>query len=238
MCGRFARYSDVSLLASLMGLDAPVAEHARSGRARYNIAPTAPVWVFHRLGADRATGADQVHWGYRPAWALHNPKLPRVHNADFQSAPRKPYYADMWRAGCRVIVPADGWYEWTELDGCQTPFLISRPDGPCYFAGLTNWRPDGATLPPGHGLVLLTDDAAGGVVAPDSRRPVVLAAEDALTWLDPLSTPHSAAELLASERLDTARFQWWPVSRDVGRATVDHAELIRPRQQPIRWPNA
>ncbi|BDB29509.1 SOS response-associated peptidase family protein (plasmid) [Cupriavidus sp. P-10] len=105
MCGRFARYSDIALLAGLMGLDAPVAEHAL-GRARYNIAPSTQVWTFHRLGADRGPRADQIRWGYRPVWAHDNPKPPTVPNADPLGLPTKRYYADMWRNGCRVIALA------------------------------------------------------------------------------------------------------------------------------------
>lgn len=227
MCGRFSQYSDTRLFAGLMGLEPPVAEHAAGGRPRYNVAPQTPVWTFHRLGQERSASADLVRWGYKPAWAHDRPDLPMVINARMEDIATKPYYRELWREGRRVIVPADGWFEWPVLGGNKVPHFITRRDGPCFFAGLSSWWPGDAPLPFGHGVVIITAKADGELTTVHDRRPLVLSAEDALTWLDPLSSPEQAGVLMEERLVPASAFVWWPVSPAVGNPRNDGVSLIR-----------
>jgi putative SOS response-associated peptidase YedK len=44
----------------------------------------------------------------------------------------------MWKSN-RVIVPADGWYEWVKKEGAKQPYFITPIDGePLHFAGLSS----------------------------------------------------------------------------------------------------
>lgn len=41
-----------------------------------------------------------------------------------------------------VIVPADGWYDWTGEKGHKQPWYIRlKADKPMFMAGITNWKP-------------------------------------------------------------------------------------------------
>ncbi|TFH84644.1 SOS response-associated peptidase, partial [Billgrantia azerbaijanica] len=55
----------------------------------------------------------------------------------------------------RCLVPADGWYEWLQVDGRKQPHYLARRDHePLWLAGIWTERPDGAP-----GCAILTEPA-------------------------------------------------------------------------------
>src|SRR5690606_26637247 len=85
---------------------------------KYNVPPgTRPV-ALHRLG-DGAEQADRLFWGYKPHWY----KRPALANANLTTVLRG---SGMWKPILpnRIIVPADGWYEWTGPKGDKQPWYI------------------------------------------------------------------------------------------------------------------
>jgi putative SOS response-associated peptidase YedK len=76
--------------------------------------------------------------------------------------------------------------------------------------------------------VIVTDDAAGGMVDVHARRPVALGAADARLWLDP-DVPYDQAEQIArTSELREDYFEWYPVSTDVNRPGRQDPALIEP----------
>ncbi|WUR14703.1 SOS response-associated peptidase family protein [[Empedobacter] haloabium] len=166
---------------------------------------------------------DDVHWGYQPCWAKG--KIPVAINTRREKITGE-YWAGLLKVGC-VIVPADGWYEWTGDNGEKQPWHIHRGDGGAlYFAGLA-----GATRPddehkPAEGFTIVTDDAQGGMVDVHDRRPIVFTAEDAKVWLDPETSPEHAEQLAREAALGPEQFEWFRVNRAVGNIRNQGPKLV------------
>ncbi|MFT0548178.1 SOS response-associated peptidase [Allopusillimonas ginsengisoli] len=192
-------------------------------RASPNVPPGTRPLVLHRLGGG-AEQANTLFWGYKPPWPGYtrgpasNARLDTVLKG---SRFWKPLLTK------RIIVPVDGWYEWTGEKGDKQPWFINPKDGhPILMAGITAWHP-GQELLAENGFAIITDDAAGGMVDIHDRRPICLGIEDALAWLDPKVPVDQALELLSTARPESA-FQWWEVTRKMGNSRYQIADSSEP----------
>ncbi|KAA0178847.1 SOS response-associated peptidase [Cupriavidus gilardii] len=227
MCGRITQFSDLRVFATAMGWDSTVAEHIVELVPRYNVAPQTRVWTFHQLNAEGRPSCDAVKWGYKPHWARDDRTKKSVINARIESVRANGYYRQLWPRGKRVIVPADGWYEWPIMDGVKRPHFISRRDGPCFFAGLADIS-DNADGMVDAGMVIITSDADGGLVDVHDRRPVVFNEADARLWLDPALLPDGAYQLMLTGMLPAGAFRWWEVAKEVGNVRNEGPWLTMP----------
>lgn len=191
--------------------------------ANYNCTPGMEHLLFRVL--DGVPTAEMVMWHYLSPWARKEGHPPAI-NAKREKL-LGGYYRPMMKTG-RVIVPADGWYEWTGKPGAKQPWYIkAKDDAPLFFAALTNHVPD-QDDPEGAGFVIVTDDAAGGMVDIHARRPVALSADDARMWMD-LDVPFDQAEQVArTSELREDYFEWYQVSKDVNRPGQHDEHLIAP----------
>lgn len=115
---------------------------------------------------------DDLHWGYRSAWAEASGKIPIAINTRLEKITNR-YWSPLLKRG-RVIVPANGWYEWTGDKGSKQPWHIHRAGGePSYLAGLANFQP-GSESKALSGFTIVTSDAEGGLLDVHDRRPLVL----------------------------------------------------------------
>ncbi|WP_035060153.1 SOS response-associated peptidase [Andreprevotia chitinilytica] len=198
----------------------------------YNLAPGTCPDVMHRLPEGKRC-IDTIRWGYRPAWAADRQMkdgkpYPVVINARAETVSTKPYYAPLWEAGRRVLVPADGWYEWPTTEAGKVPHYITRKDRePLFLAALTGFIPYTAGQDKHEaGFVILTQDSLGGMVDVHDRRPVVFGPEQADQWAD-LDTPIDRADhLMRHESLPGDVFEWWPVSQLVNNPKNNDPSLI------------
>jgi putative SOS response-associated peptidase YedK len=186
------------------------------------VAPGTRPLVLHRLD-DGAKHADWLFWGYCPPWFARG----TVTNACIDTLlGRGTFWRRLFEHG-RVIVPADGWYEWTGKKPQKQPWFIqARNQRPCLIAGITAWRPS-EEHSKHNGMALVTDDSAGGMVDIGDRRPVVLAADDALDWMDPATTIEEAKEILLAPRPESA-FEWYPVTPAVSNAQYQLPDACQP----------
>lgn len=248
MCGRYASFRATQDLADAFGVDPEdVADDAAGLPPSWNLAPTDPVRIVverpERL--DDGTHGDPVRslrlarWGLVPGWAKDPSIGSRLINARMETVADKPAFRKALAAR-RCLVPAEGWYEWTDpppgspRGTRKTPHWIHRSDGGLLaFAGLYEfWRdPDLADDDPHRWLVSMTI-VTGGAPADDpvigplhDRQPVILTADTWGTWLDPSVDAGSAAALLgAAPRGLTAVV----VSPAVSSVHNDGPELIAP----------
>src|SRR6185312_13636081 len=104
MCGRIRQARDDQYMETLHW--AP-RELSLEDRLRYNVPPGTRPLVLHRLG-DGGEHVDRLFWGYRPPWYKRGPASNARLDTVLKGSP-------FWRPllSRRVIVPADGWYEWT-----------------------------------------------------------------------------------------------------------------------------
>lgn len=228
MCGRITQHRSRRQYAAELGLPTEGDQFTRWLGDRnpfYNISPGTWPLVIHMIDSGRVE-TDVVKWGYRPAWAVEK-GFPSQINARVENAMTKPFYRELWRNG-RIIVPADGWFEWTGEKGRKQPWYIRlKSDRPMFLAALTDWQPYKVT-PPESGFVIVTASSDGGMVDVHDRRPVVLPPEDARRWIDN-TLPGEHAEMLARERSRPVdAFEWYRVSAAVNKGKADAPFLIEP----------
>jgi len=219
MCGRFALKALPSELITRFGLDEWV-----DFTPRYNIAPSLTVPVVRQDGAGRRSTV-MARWGLLPSWAKDGQGMPRPINAKSETAALKPMFRHAFRKS-RVLVPADGFYEWKTLAGKKQPYLIRMRDGLSFgMAGLLErWQgPDGEAL----SFAVLTTRPNQLMAQIHDRMPVIVKPEDYARWLDPeLSDVEELQGLLGPypERLMEA----YPVSRRVNYPKNDDTDLMAP----------
>jgi putative SOS response-associated peptidase YedK len=160
MCGRISfSFNRADLLATYSWLrDAPDEE------ARYNIAPTDPVFA---VGPDRV---EVVRWGI-------DGRKGGLFNIRSETALTRSYYHRLL-LGQRVLVPASHFYEWRAVGGRRWPIAVSRQDSRLLnLAGLLGeWEGQLATT-------ILTTFPNADIVPLHNRMPVVLNDDDAATWV-------------------------------------------------------
>jgi putative SOS response-associated peptidase YedK len=208
-------------------------------RARWNVAPTQPVLAVaaSKDGATRRLGS--LRWGLVPAKATSAKVAARMINARAETvATRWPFSRLIGRR--RVLIPADGYYEWKRLGDPATPkpakqpYYIHPADGrPLAFAGLWDvWRDvEGKPL---RTCTIVTTAANRATATIHDRMPVILPAPAWERWLAPRPLDDADLERLlapAPEDLLTA----YPVGDRVNSARNDGPELldrVRPAQAP------
>lgn len=224
MCGRFAQYQGIAdYLRELAAEQDVISGYDNEPLARYNVAPTAKVALFHQDG--ETLRADLVHWCWRPHWATDQPARP---NGRVEKVAHSPFYRAIWPH--RAICPIDGWFEWVDEGGPKKqPYFIRRRDGAPAFCASIGQLPTGDNTPSEHdGFVILTADSSGGMVDIHDRRPVVLAPELAREWLD-LATPKERAEQMMIQQGEPSEdFEWFKIDMAVGNVKNHNPELITP----------
>ena len=237
MYGRFEQSDTRKYYAKALGVDTGGAKWAGGDSVpQYNLIPGRPPLVFHMLSG--TIDSDYITWGYRmPNQAATN-KRPWI-NARVGKALTGRYFRHMFREG-RVIVPAGGWYEWTVEDGKKQSWYITRKiDAPLFMAGLANFKPYTQQAVE-VGFVIVTEDSGGGMVDIHDRKPVVLAPDDAMRWMDMKTTAEEAAFIAQTRSLPTDAFKWWRVSPQVNRPAPNNngKHLLVPLGMPTNENNA
>lgn len=232
MCGRISQYRLPMHYAQRMHLKNPfVLVDAADRRPGYNLSPgTHPLAIY----PDETIRA--VHWGYCPQWAIQK-KLPQTINARVATASTSAYFGVLWRKA-RILVPADGWFEWkseAQANGAEPlkqPYFVRRADDePMFLAALTSIQTEDDALVPGAGFVIVTAAADEGLVDVHDRRPLVFAADAARRWLDPALPPDELDTLGETGGVAASQFVWHRVTPDVNRAINDDPRLIEPLER-------
>ena len=146
-------------------------------------------------------------------------------NARTETMAEKPMFRDSFKRR-RCIIPASGFFEWTdEADGKQ-PHLFTAADGSpiLAFAGLWDRWIDPVTKEEILSCTVIVSGASEWMTPYHDRMPVLLRAGDFDAWLNgPLGADalRPAAESALRE---------WPVSRRVNRAGAGEQRLGHKRQ--------
>ncbi|MFM0265615.1 SOS response-associated peptidase [Paraburkholderia sediminicola] len=227
MCGRYSRgQKDLFYVEPLMSdaSDPRFRDRPEIFRPSWNVSPGTQQPI---IGPD---GPRLETWGFRPAWAVAR-KIPMMINARLDKATSSTWKA-LFKSG-RVLVPADGWYEWLPAAGKKQPYFIQANSGPpVYFAGLSSARPDvpksDAAAGVVFGFVLVTAPAESGMLDVHDRRPLVLTLEEAKVWLDPATTLEEALHLANNAGKSSDDFYWHKVSPGVNRTGNDSPSFNEP----------
>jgi putative SOS response-associated peptidase YedK len=245
MCGRYTLTIEAGDLAERFGVHVP-----EQYEPRYNAAPRQSLPVIRTSvdvedeyddaatatdgGARKTSGSDGTasdrelafcEWGLVPSWVDEPEDANRPINARSETVREKRSFRDGFERR-RCLVPADGFYEWTELGGGKQPYRVTLGDESAFaMAGIyAVWE----------GEIAQSSLAAFGASGDDDRRrrvesftvltcepndvvddlhhrmAVVLDRDDESTWLH--GDPDEAQSLL--EPYD-GEMRAYPVSRAV-----------------------
>lgn len=185
-------------------------------RSRYNVAPTQLVMTVAIERGERV--ARPTRWGIYAPWSSSGNLI----NARAEKLGSSKYWAPMLATG-RVLIPADGFYEWKAIGGRKVPYWFSRTDEcPFAFAGLVSTWTDPQDGEQRRGCVVLTTPPNDLIADLHDRMPAILAPGSEQSWLE--AEPAEALSVLnpLPSKLMTAR----PVSTIVNSADVDAPECI------------
>ena len=142
----------------------------------------------------------------------------------------KPAFREAWQRR-RCLIPASGFYEWSEpRGGRKRPYLIRTQAEPLLaLAGLwERWRtPTGEKL---ETCVIVTTDANAELVQIHERMPLLIPRDAQALWLDPRSSIEDALSL--AQRPPALEVQ--PVGLRVNDARNDDESLIAPVAETAR----
>jgi putative SOS response-associated peptidase YedK len=133
-------------------------------------------------------------WGLVPGWAKDAKIGYRMFNARSETLSEKPSFRTLLRRR-RCLIPADGFYEWKELDGEKYPFLFTLINQkPFTFAGLWDtWqKAEGEVL---YSCTLITTEPNELLAHYHNRMPVILGEDQRWQWLEDTSTEELKALL-------------------------------------------
>ncbi len=185
MCGRFTITDPNEAIA---GLFEAVPGNDLPPNPNYNVCPTNPVAVVTFDGGRRLRA---MRWGFIPAWYKTPNDGPLIINARADTVATKPAFRDAVRSR-RCIVPASGFYEWSEgQNGARLPWYFTRTDGkPMALAGIWQRWQDIDTV------AIVSTGAGTGMAGLHHREPVILEQADWPLWLGELG--HGAAVLMTA----------------------------------------
>jgi putative SOS response-associated peptidase YedK len=92
----------------------------------------------------------------------------------------------------RCLIPANGFYEWKNIQNKKEKFLFEPSNHFFYFAGISQTTPDGLS-----NFVILTTSPNNLVEEVHDRMPVMLDKEAAKKWLEPIATNSEFIQYLA-----------------------------------------
>lgn len=220
MCGRFILTSPGRALAEQFDLpQVPELE------PRYNIAPTQEVAVIRLGGDENCRQLTSLRWGLIPFWAKDATIGSRLINARSETLEQKPAFRSAFKSR-RLLIPANGFYEWKKTDGKKLPYLIELADRSLFaFAGLwEHWKTqDDSVL---ETCTIITTEANELIQPIHERMPVILDQKDYTAWLDPTPMLEQLEAILRPyppEEMDCH-----PVSTKVNKATYDAPDCIAP----------
>lgn len=222
MCGRFFR--DVSW-ATLREWYDLFGDTSSNLQPRYNIAPTQDVLI---IGKARVKGggvqreARWAHWGLVPSWAKDAKLASRMINARAETVVEKPAFRAAFKRR-RCLIPANGFYEWTQTESGKQPYNIHHTDGhPMTFAGL--WEENEEL---GIRSCTFLTTAANDFMKPlHHRMPLLLKPEQYELWLSHDAAVNDVKELLRP--YDADDLEAFPVSRAMNSPTNDDPDNIKP----------
>jgi putative SOS response-associated peptidase YedK len=225
VCGRFGLFVTPEVLEEYFGVERRVGAPALAPQARYNLTPGQAVAVVREHEGERRL--DALQWGLIPFWAKDANVGRRLVNARLDTVAVKPAFREAWQRR-RCLIPASGFYEWSEpRGGRKRPYFIRPRDEPLLaIAGLwERWRtPAGEKL---ETCVIVTTDANAQLVDIHDRMPLLIPRDAQALWLDPKSSIDQVLKL--AERPPTLDAR--PVGLRVNDPKNDDEALIVPVEE-------
>ena len=147
---------------------------------RYNVAPTQPIPIVRLEQGKRVLAL--ARWGFLPSWVKDPRTFSLLVNARGESVNDKPAFRNSMRRR-RCLVPAEGFYEWSDTRPRRPFFVRPKAGGPIAFAGLwETWTgPNGEEV---DTAAIVTTRSNRSLAAIHDRMPVIVPPEAFNLWLD------------------------------------------------------
>lgn len=199
MCGRFALTAPASTITEIFQIDV-----LPDVLPRYNVAPTTQVAVV--VEGDEGRELQSFRWGLIPFWAKDKKIGYRMLNARSETVSKKPAFRAAFKRR-RLLILADGFYEWHREGKKKLPHLIQLADGkPFAMAGLWERWVDPETEEEVRSCTIVTTGPNELMEPIHNRMPVILPPEHWDTWLDPeVQDPALLQEMLVPYPADGMR---------------------------------
>jgi putative SOS response-associated peptidase YedK len=218
MCARYVITSPAEAVRALFGY-----AELPNFPPRYNVAPTQPIPIVRLNDGKRSYAL--VRWGFLPSWVKDPRGFSLLINARGESVLDKPAFRNAIRRR-RCLLPADGFYEWSDATPRRPYFVRPKSGAPIAFAGLwETWcGPNGEEVD----TATIVTTQANRLLAPiHDRMPVIVPPDAFALWLDCANVDATTAIALFAPAAD-ALLECYPVSNAVNRASNDSPELILP----------
>jgi putative SOS response-associated peptidase YedK len=222
MCGRFTLHTPEARIREVFHL-----EHTEplGLTPRYNIVPSQDIPVVR----ESESGKEMVlaRWGLVPAWSKEPKTKYSTINARIETVAEKPTYRTPFKRR-RCLIPADGFYEWKEIDGHKIPHHIRMRDGGVFaFAGIWDrWEGDGEILDSCSIIVM----PANEVMRPlHERMPAIVAQAHHDLWLDSRMTEKDEVMKYLNSA-PSSGLKLHPVSTWVNSPKHDDERCIQPEE--------
>lgn len=217
MCGRFTQNYTWAEIHAMYNL---VPATPRNLQPRYNICPTQQVGVVTPDG-DNLTYAEMRWWLVPTWWKKDLKSVPATFNARAETVATKPMFRNAFKR-TRCLIPASGFFEWTEEDGKKLPWFISAKDGrPLTFAGLYDTWQDDKTGEKVQSCTIIVTSANMFMGEIHDRMPVILDEENWRLWL---AEPRQDLLVPANEN----KLQAWRVSTNVNASQYMGDDTMKP----------
>jgi len=230
MCGRYSLFAPPDEVESRF--DATLVE---AFEPRYNAAPRQELPVITNENPETIR---RLEWGLIPSWADDRSGHEYI-NARAETLTETPSFSEAYERR-RCLVPADGFYEWTEEGGGKQPYRVTVGDGDLFaMAGLwERWEPPatqtglgdfGGGTPdadpdPVETFTIVTTEPNDLIADLHHRMAVILSPDEEREWLT--ADAETAADLLnpyPAEEMDAYR-----VSTAVNDPSNDAPEVVEP----------
>ena len=260
MCGRFGLTNpsrlDLERMFASLHVAAIADDVPDTLPPRYNIAPSTRVLAAVEKKGDGAApgprGLLWLKWGFVPHWAKEPSIGNRLANARAETVASTPAFRDAWKQARRCLVPADVFYEWSDVaeptadprngdpgttgtrptgtaKPVRQPWAIAMHDRApfCFGALWSTWRDkNDADAAPLHTVTLITTTPNALMAPIHDRMPVIVPRDRWDAWLR-RDTPLDEAEAML-DRYPAEAMTAWKVSRAVNTPRNDGPELLAP----------
>ena len=175
MCGRFASYKNLNKLKNIFNITNSDFNITQS----YNISPGQNVNII--LSYKLENYLLESNWGYTFINSNTQNKQ-MVINSRIETINSKLLFKDSFLKR-KCIIPANGYFEWSQKEGEKKPYLIKLGDGELiYFAGV--WRKEKYNDDKRRVFSIITKAANKKINEIHHRMPVVLNANNAQDYLE------------------------------------------------------
>ena len=222
MCGRYKLSRKKQLIEEYFD----IASGEEDWSPRFNIAPTQPVPVIRQNPKEPVRELSLMRWGLIPAWSKDSSAAASMINARSETAATKPAFRDALKFR-RVLIPADGFYEWMRAGKIKQPYCFEVNAGELFaFAGLwERWKDPSGNWVKSCSILTTTPNAVTSAV--HDRMPVILHPDSYDLWLDPGMTNLAAASELLKP-FDALLMRYYPVSTRINSVVNDDPECSAP----------